>query len=221
MKFENAFAVSAPIEEVWDALLDLERVAPCMPGAEVLERTGENAYRVGIRVRLGPMSMMYRGEVEIVERDDEAREAVMRARAREARGQGTADAHVRMALAGEDGGTRATFDTDLQLRGRVASMGGGVVEDVSAKLVESFADNLAAMLEPQPEAAAASPEEGPAAGPPPRAAPGPAPASLPLGDLAAQVAAARLRNPRARAAALLLIAVVLLAIGFAAGRRRD
>jgi carbon monoxide dehydrogenase subunit G len=92
MKFENTFTVVAPIDEVWAALMDIERVAPCMPGAEVLERTGENAYRVGVKVKLGPMSMLYRGQVEIAERDDAARHAVMRARATEARGQGTANA---------------------------------------------------------------------------------------------------------------------------------
>ena len=76
-------------------MLDLERVAPCMPGAEVLEQTGDDAYKVGIKVKVGPISMTYRGEVEIVERDDPTPTATMRAKAKEARGQGTADAAVR------------------------------------------------------------------------------------------------------------------------------
>ena len=75
MKFENAFVVQAPIDEVWSTLLDVERVAPCMPGAKVLERDGEDAYKVGIKVKVGPMSMTYRAEVEIAERDDAARVA--------------------------------------------------------------------------------------------------------------------------------------------------
>ena len=74
MKFENAFVVQAPIDEVHAALLDVERVAPCMPGAEVLEKTGDDAYKVAIKVKVGPMSMTYKGDVQIVERDDAARE---------------------------------------------------------------------------------------------------------------------------------------------------
>ena len=132
MKFENEFTVAAPIEAVWATLLDVERVAPCMPGAEVLERTGDNAFKVGIRVKVGPISMVYRGQVEITERDDASHQATMRAKAREARGQGTADASVLMTLAPQDGGTHATLATNLQLSGRAAAMGRGVIGDVAA-----------------------------------------------------------------------------------------
>ena len=100
MRFENSFVVEAPSEEVWEALLDVERVAPCMPGAEVLERTGEDTYKVGIKVKLGPISMQYRGEVEIVERDPVTRTAVMSAKAKETRGQGFANATIHMSLSG-------------------------------------------------------------------------------------------------------------------------
>src|SRR5215212_8310105 len=102
MEFENSFDVAAPIEEVWTTLLDVDRVAPCVPGAQVLERTGDNAYKVAIKVRVGPMSMQYRGDVEIVEQDPAAHRAVMRTRAREARGQGNADANVVMQLSEQD-----------------------------------------------------------------------------------------------------------------------
>jgi carbon monoxide dehydrogenase subunit G len=146
MKFENTFVVPAPIAEVWETLMDVERVAPCMPGAQVLERVGDDTYKVAVKVKLGPMTMQYRGQVEIVERDDETREATMRAKAKEARGQGTADAHVHMALAEEEPGTRATIDTELQMSGKAAAMGQGVIGDVAAKLVEMFAANLAQML---------------------------------------------------------------------------
>src|SRR5919206_4414884 len=98
MEFENEFDVKAPLDEVWDAMLDVERVAPCVPGAEVLERSGEDAYKVGIKVKVGPVSMQYRGEVEIVSKDPESHSALMSAKARESRGQGTATAHVRMHL---------------------------------------------------------------------------------------------------------------------------
>src|SRR5918912_3627562 len=147
MRFENRFDVDAPIERVWEALLDVERVAPTVPGAQVLERTGDDAYKVAIKVKVGPMSMTYRGEVEITERDDAAHRAVMKARAKESRGQGTADADVTMSLASRDGGTAATVTTDVQLSGKVATMGQGVLQDVSRRLVETFAANLAAMLE--------------------------------------------------------------------------
>src|SRR3954470_24285694 len=111
MEFQNEFDVKAPLDQVWDAVLDLERVAPTVPGAQVLERTSDDAYKVGIKVKVGPMSMTYRGEVEITERDEAAHRAVMRARAKESRGQGTADADVTMTLRGEDGHTAATVTT--------------------------------------------------------------------------------------------------------------
>lgn len=233
MRFENAFAVRAPAEEVWAALLDVERVAPCMPGAEVLERTGADAYRVGVKVKVGPITMRYRGDVEIADRDDAARVATMRAKAREARGQGAADATVRMALAQEDGLTRATIATDLQLTGRAAAMGRGVIADVAARLVSTFADNLAAMLEGQPEGLAAAPEPPPpppgapppaAAPPPPGAAPPPAaahePEPLPAGRLAAGVIAGRLGEPAALLAATAAVAAAGAAVGYLLGRRR-
>src|SRR5579872_6083668 len=131
MRFENTFTVAAGADEVLAALLDVERVAPCMPGAEVLERTAENAYRVGIKVRVGPIAMTYRGDVEITQRDESAHTATLHATAREARGQGAADAQVHMRLAQEAGVTRATLETDVALSGRVAAMGQGVIADVA------------------------------------------------------------------------------------------
>jgi carbon monoxide dehydrogenase subunit G len=156
MRFENRFDVAAPLEEVWATVLDVERVAPNVPGAQVLEQTGDDAYKVAIKVRVGPMSMTYKGDVEIVERDDTAHRAVMKARAKESRGQGTADADVTMVLDGDERRTSATVTTDVDLSGKVAAMGQGVLQDVSGRLVETFAKNLAAMLEGGVEPAAAS-----------------------------------------------------------------
>src|SRR4051794_26567985 len=164
MRFENRFDVEAPIETVWEAVLDVERVAPTVPGATVLEQTGENAYKVAIRIKVGPMSMTYRGEVEIAERDDAAHRAVMKARAKESRGQGTADADVVMVLEGSDATTSATVTTDVQLSGKVATMGQGVLQDVSGRLVQTFAENLATMLEGGAVGAAAAPAQPAAAG---------------------------------------------------------
>src|SRR4051794_22656124 len=176
MKFENTFAVDAPIDEVYATLLDVKRVAPCVPGAEVLEQTGDDAYQVAIKVRVGPISMTYRGNVEIVERDDADHRAVMRARARETRGQGTADARVDLNLEQEGPTTKGTMTADVQLAGRAAAMGRGVIQDVSAKIVSTFAQNLETMLAGGPapaeaEAPAAEPQAtGPEAPPAPAAA---------------------------------------------------
>src|SRR4051794_39842837 len=146
MKFENTFAVDAPIDEVYATLLDVERVAPCVPGAEGLEKTGDDAYQVAIKVRVGPISMTYRGNVEIIDRDESAHRAVMRARARETRGQGTADARVDLSLTQDGATTNGTMVADVQLAGRAAAMGRGVIQDVSAKIVTTFSQNLEAML---------------------------------------------------------------------------
>lgn len=213
MKFENAFAVAAPIDEVYAALLDVERVAPCVPGAQVLERTGEDAYKVGIKVKVGPMSMTYRGSVEIVDRDAEAHRAVMSAKAKETRGQGTADAQVQMQLMPDNGATLGTINADVQLSGKAAAMGQEIIKDVSARIVETFSENLAAMLAERPgEVAEAPPAAEPEAGepeaageapsPPPLAPPPPTPVApresdaLPIGKIVGPALLARLRDPR-------------------------
>ena len=227
MKFENSFDVNAPIGDVWNALLDVERVAPTVPGAQVLERTGDDAYKVAIKVRVGPMSMTYQGEVEITDRDEAEHRAVMKARARESRGQGTANADVVMVLSGDDGRTSATVTTDVQLSGKVATMGQGVLQDVSGRLVETFAKNLAAMLEgggpPEtPGAETAAPEATPAASTPaPQAEEArrdPAlrtepEEALDLGSLGGAVVAGRLKDPRTLAGLLALVAVVFYVLG--------
>ena len=226
MRFENQFMVDAPLEQVWQTMLDVERVAPTVPGAQVLERTGDDAYKVAIKLKVGPMSMTYRGEVEITERDEAEHRAVMKARAKESRGQGTADADVTMLLSGANGGTSATVTTDVQLSGKVATMGQGVLQDVSGRLVETFAQNLAAMLEggeaPEIATAAGAPEAssapaGETAAPATPREPPPEPAgALDLGSLGRAVVAERLRDPRALAALLVLVALV----AYRLGRRR-
>jgi len=180
--FEHQFTVKAPVQSVWQALLDVRRVAPCMPGAEVLDQTGADAYRVGVKVRLGPISLLYRGQVEIVERDEAARHATLRARAQEARGQGTANATVQMRLEEAAGGeTLARLQTELALSGRAAAMGRGVIGEVAEQLIGEFARNLQAMLAPEehgaqpPAPAAGEPASGPAA--PTSEPPAPAPAA--------------------------------------------
>jgi len=205
MEFENTFVVGAPVDEVWELLMDVERVAPCMPGAQVLEQTGDDAYKVAVKVKLGPMTMNYKGDVEILDRDAAAHHATMRAKAKEARGQGTASANIRMALREEDHGTQASILTEMQMSGKAAAMGQGVIQDVAAALTDTFARNLAALV----EGTAQPTVEAEAVPPPP-----PAEQALPAGEIARSVIASRLGDPRVQA---VLIAFVL---GFLLGRRR-
>jgi carbon monoxide dehydrogenase subunit G len=246
MEFENTFTVQAPVDEVWDLLLDVERIAPCMPGAQVLEQTGDDAYKVAVKVRLGPMTMNYKGDVEILDKDAGTRRATMRAKAKEARGQGTASADIRMALREQPGGTEASITTSMQMSGKAAAMGQSVIKDVAAALTDTFAQNLAGMVQrgagtaeaapaPAPSPAlAAVPEAPPAAAPAqptatseaPRAAPSPPPpapdhgtkdeAALPAGTIVKAVVLGRLGDPRILAALGVLIATV----SYRLGRRR-
>jgi carbon monoxide dehydrogenase subunit G len=215
MEFENHFAVDVPIDEVWAALLDIERVAPAVPGARVVERTSDHAYKVAIKVRVGPMSMTYNGEVEITDRDEEAHRAVMKARARESRGQGTANANVTMMLTGENGRTSATVKTDVELSGKVATLGHGVLKDVSGRLVGSFAENLAAMLEGEQQPADEVPAR-PTVERMPEAEPG-GDDALDLGSLGGAAIMDQLKDPRRLAILLALLAVVAYLLGRARG----
>src|SRR4051812_17272096 len=220
MKFENAFEVDAPVDEVWKAILDVERVAPNVPGASVIERTGDDAYKVGIKVKVGPITMNYKGDLQIVERDDDAHRAVMRVKAKEQRGQGTADADSTMELSASDGHTTAKVTTEVRLSGRAASMSRGIVEDVSRRMVNTFASNLAQSLagtpdpEPEPEPAAPPPPEAPA--PPPPPPPKPREDALDVGGLAGDIATDRLREPRTLIVALAIAAL----LGYLVGRAR-
>jgi uncharacterized protein len=210
MEFENTFVVDAPVEEVWGLLLDVERIAPCMPGAQVLEQTGDDAYKVAVKVKLGPMTMNYKGDVEIVEKDDGSHQATMRAKAKEARGQGTASANMKMALRPTGDGTEASILTEMQMSGKAAAMGQGVIKDVAATLTDTFAQNVAKLVATPAEA-----ESGSGAVPPPPPAMEEAP-SLDAGKIAASVASQRARDPRTVAFVVLLV----LLIGIAIGRRR-
>jgi carbon monoxide dehydrogenase subunit G len=143
MEFDNSFSVQKPIDEVWSTMLDLERVVPCVPGATVLEKTGEKGVKAEVKIRLGAMSMNYSGPAEIVEQDDDARRAVLNARARESGGQGNADAKVAIKLAESGGGTEVSIHSDVNVTGKAAQMGEGVIAGVTEGMIKEFADNLA------------------------------------------------------------------------------
>jgi carbon monoxide dehydrogenase subunit G len=143
MRLANQFSVDAPVPVVWDLLTDVPRVAPCLPGARVLEKLGEDRYRAGMTVQLGPMTLAYEGEVELLERDASARRARLAGSAREARGQGTASAQVAFSLAPQGASTRAEIELDVQLSGRAAALGQEVLQPVAEQLVTDFTANLA------------------------------------------------------------------------------
>lgn len=163
MRFENQFEVDAPQPEVWEALMDIERVTPCLPGAKVAEKKSETAYEVSIKVKLGPVAMNYLADVEITDRDDEAHTARMLVKAHETRGQGNAEAEVTMSTSAEGEKTRAEVATELKMSGRAASMGQSMITDVSTMLVNRFALNLAKILEGGDDAAAEADANQPAA----------------------------------------------------------
>ena len=142
MKLENEFTVDVPVEDVWEVLLDLERVTPCLPGAALTEESG-NEYKGEMKVRLGPVSQEYEGTVKIEEADESERRAVLKANGKDARGQGTASATITSTLQDEgNGSTKVRVETDMQLTGRAAQFGRGVQQDVAEKLLNRFAECL-------------------------------------------------------------------------------
>jgi len=142
VKLRNAFTVPALVDEAWAVLLDLERVAPCMPGAE-LDGGDGGEFTGRMAVRIGPVTSRYRGTVRIEEADADARRAVIRAQARDASGAGTAAATIVTEMSEAGDGTRVEVETELQISGPAAQFGRGVMQEVSAKLMERFAAGLA------------------------------------------------------------------------------
>jgi uncharacterized protein len=142
MEFNNSFVVEKPVDEVWSTMIDLERVVPCVPGARVVEKTGDKGVKAEVKIRLGSMSMNYTGPAEIVEQDDDARRAVMTGRAKEAGGQGNTDARVEIQLAESGGGTEVSMHSQINVTGKAAQMGEGVIAGVTEGMIGEFAENL-------------------------------------------------------------------------------
>ncbi len=145
MELNNEFSVSVPVAEAWSVLTDLERIAPCLPGAKLEEVEGEE-YRGTVKVKVGPITAQYKGTARLGELDEAAGRIVLHADGRESRGQGNASAVVTATLVAEGGGTRVTVATDLNITGKVAQMGRGVLSDVSSNLMDAFAKALEADL---------------------------------------------------------------------------
>jgi hypothetical protein len=163
VRIENAFDVAAEPDEVYALMLDPARVAPCIPGAEVVGERDDGGYDARVTVKLGPVKMSYAGVVSIVEHDDATRTAAMRARGSEARGQGNVDATMHMAVAaGAAGGSHVDVATDMQVTGRVAQMGQGIMQDVAERMIGDMARNMEALLSaaPVPSPPEAKPIQG-------------------------------------------------------------
>src|SRR5499427_1216690 len=157
MDLEHSFTIPVPPEQAWQALLDVERVAPCMPGATVDSVDGD-VVTGRIKVKVGPVTMTYAGTARFVERDEQTRTVTLEASGKETRGAGTASATIRSTLQDEGNQTKVTVHTTMSVTGRPAQFGRGVMAEVGGRIIERFAANLAALL-----AGAGSPADGGAA----------------------------------------------------------
>ena len=156
MKLENAFEVEAPPEAAWNLLMDVPRVIPCMPGAELAETLGESKWKAFMKVKLGPISLNFEADVVREDADEEAGRVRLAAQARELKGRGAALATIESTLAAFNGGTRVEIVTDVGMSGAIAQYGRGMIQDVSSRLVSSFADCLQQQLTAEPEVAQAA-----------------------------------------------------------------
>jgi uncharacterized protein len=175
VKLENEFTVPASIDEAWAVLLDVPRVAPCLPGATVeADRGDEGEYKGQMKIKIGPITASYKGTVRIQEADEAAHRVAMRAQAKDARGQGTAAATITSTMEEVADGTKINVVTDMRVTGPAAQFGRGVMQDVSAKLMTRFAECLADQMQGRPDVTTIEEEEAPAAAPEAEA-PAPAP----------------------------------------------
>jgi carbon monoxide dehydrogenase subunit G len=239
VRFSNEITVDAPPEEVFGAVSDVERVAPCLPGARVEGREGDD-WLGAMRVKVGPITANYQGKLRFLELDEQARRAVMRARAEEAGGQGNAEARIVTAIEDADGGgSLIRMDTDLQMRGRVAQFGRGAMEKISERMFAEFARNLerelagegpaepAADAEPGEAAADAGPAEPAADAAPAEAAGAGEPAARqaaapPAGDAAALDPLSLIAGPGLkRVLPVLGPALIGFGYGYLLGRLRE
>ncbi|HEU5267855.1 MAG TPA: SRPBCC family protein [Jatrophihabitans sp.] len=181
MQLEHSFTVPVGIDDAWRILLDIERIGPCMPGATIESVDGDD-FTGSVKVKLGPINLTYKGKASFLEKDEAAHRAVIEARGRDARGNGTASAKVTANLSESGGATNVAVQTDLDITGKPAQFGRGVMVDVGNKLIGQFANCLADTI----SGGGTTPEPAPAAAP---AAPGAA-AATPAGESAPATTAA-------------------------------
>ncbi len=160
MKLEHSFEVEAPLDRVWETMIDIERVAPCLPGAEITD-SGDGVYEGNFTIKLGPTTAAYAGKLELTKVDEAAHQVTMSANGRDKRGQGSAKATIESSMEHAGGVTKVGVVTDFTLTGRLARFGrGGMIEDVSNKLVGNFVECLRSSLEASQGPAPAKPVQG-------------------------------------------------------------
>ena len=173
MQLEHTLSVPAPVDEVWTALLNPEKVAPCMPGATLTGVDGDT-FTGTVKVKLGPVALTFKGTGVYVENDESARRAVIEANAKDTRGNGTVAATITVTLTGDGDRTDGVVNTDMKITGKPAQFGRGMISDVGGKILEQFADCLSKKLGPEAaapagtttEAAESQPNESVPASPP-------------------------------------------------------
>ena len=158
MEFDNSFEVPVPVDEAWRILMDIERIAPCVPGAELTEVVDTDTYKGKISVKLGPVALTFNGQTTFEEIDEANRSAKLKAQGTDAKGRGGAHANVNFSMEPSDKGSRVNIHTNLQLSGAVAQYGRGVgmVADLAQQIIGQFADNLEKNVI-APQAATAAP----------------------------------------------------------------
>jgi uncharacterized protein (TIGR03382 family) len=207
MKIANQFTVSAPIEQAWDVLCDMEQVIPLMPGAQLTGHEGDD-YLGRVKVKVGPVTSEFSGKVRFVEQDRDQHRAVIDAKGKESRGTGNAAATITALLNADGEHTNVTVDTDLKIVGKLAQFGSGMLQQVSEKLLGQFVESLEAELvaknteTPPPPESSAETERVPA----PRRAPAAEPEPIDLLQLAG---GDRLKKYGAVAAAALAALVLI------------
>ena len=233
MKLENEFSVNVPLERAWETLLDIQTVAGFLPGAKIEPTDEEGVFKGAMKIRVGPMSISYQGTARLASVDEENRTVDLEVRAKEAKGQGTAAAVIHNQVVEEGGATRVIAVTDLQVTGRQAQFGRGIMQDVAGRMLTDFARRFEAHLtdgaaEAAAPAAAPEPATGDGAAPetpaaaPSRAAAAPPPPpqedALDLGSVVGQMPIVRYGAPAA--VALIALAVVVLVLARRARRKR-
>lgn len=164
MDLHHEFTVNVPVDEAWRTLTDLERIAPCLPGAQLTEVEGDT-YRGQVKVKVGPILAQFKGQASFVSRDDAAHTATLKGEGRDTTGKGNASAMITAALTAVDANsTKCVVDTDLSISGKVAQFGRGALADVSDKLLAQFVENLNQLIASSP-APAASASSAPASAP--------------------------------------------------------
>ncbi len=190
MLIENTFTVSAPADMLWNYLLDVEKIAPCMPGAELTEVVDDRHWKGKLNAKFGPVGMSFAGTVEMSERDDDAHRVVLTAKGMEQKGKGAANANVTSWLepGPTDAETTVKMTADITLTGAAAQLSRGLLPEISKKLSQQFADCLQDSMKVE-AAAGAAPSETPAAEGTAAAPPRPAPAAKPVGGIGLGISA--------------------------------